>query len=81
MIHLKLEEFLKENGKSLYWLTVQTGRSYQSLKNLTKKDLYGIHFDTLEMLCIAFDCTPGELLEMIKDERKSDKNEQTSKAI
>lgn len=47
MIHLKIEEFLKENGKSLYWLTVQTGRSYQSLKNLTKKDLYGIHFDTL----------------------------------
>lgn len=61
MIHLKIEEFLKENGKSLYWLTVQTGRSYQSLKNLTKKDLYGIHFDTLEMLCRAFDCTPRRI--------------------
>lgn len=37
MIHLKIEEHLKENGKSLYWLTIKTGRSYQSLKNLTKK--------------------------------------------
>lgn len=26
MIHLKIEEHLKENGKSLYWLTVQTGK-------------------------------------------------------
>ncbi len=41
MIHLKIEEHLKENGKSLYWLTVQTGRSYQSLKIFYKKDLYG----------------------------------------
>lgn len=80
MIHLKIEEFLKENGKSLYWLTVKTGRSYQSLRNLTRKDLYGIHFDTLEMLCRAFECTPGELLEII-DERKNDENEQNSKAI
>lgn len=62
MIHLKIEEHLKENGKSLYWLTVQTGRGYQSLKNLTKKDLYGIHFDTLEMLCRAFNCTPRRII-------------------
>ncbi len=37
MIHLKIEEHLKENGKSLYWLTVQTGRSYQSLKKILQK--------------------------------------------
>ena len=69
MIHLKLEEFLKDNGKSLYWLTVKTGRSYQSLKNLTKSDLYGIHFVLL-----------GELLEMI-DEKESGKHEQNTEAV
>ncbi len=62
MIHLKIEEFLKNNGKSLYWLTVKTGRSYQSLKNLTKKNLYSIHFDTLEILCKAFDCVPRRIV-------------------
>lgn len=80
MIHLRIEEELRSNGKSLYWLIHRTGRSYQSLRNLTKKDLSSIHFDTLELLCRAFNCTPGDLLELIDDSEVKE-NEQNTKAV
>lgn len=80
MIHLRIEEELKSKGKSLYWLINQTGRSYQSLRNLTKNDLSSIHFDTLELLCRVFNCTPGDLLELV-DDSEVEKDEQNTKAV
>lgn len=58
MIHFRIEEELKLKGKSLYWLIGKTGRSYQSIRNLTKKDLRSIHFDTLDLICKALQCEP-----------------------
>lgn len=75
MIHLRLSEELKAKGKSLYWLINQTGRSYQSLRNLMKDDLTSIHFDTLDLLCKTLDCTPGDLLELVDDDKKEEKDE------
>ena len=48
----------------MYWLMQATGKSFQSLTNLTKSDLSGIHFDTLELLCNVLEVTPAELIEL-----------------
>jgi len=80
MIEFNLQKILKQKGKSIYWLMNETGKSFQSLTNLTKKDLSGIHFDTLEQLCNIFDCEVGELIVLKKENRKEKKrNEQTNK--
>lgn len=83
MIKFKLKEVLTEKQKSMYWLMQATGKSFQSLTNLTKSDLSGIHFDTLELLCNVLDVTPAELIELKNNKKKGVKlkNEQTTKAI
>lgn len=62
MIHLKIQEMLDKHGRSKYWLTSKMGKSHRSVSNLMKEDLSGIHFDTLEMLCRAFNCTPRRII-------------------
>ena len=66
MIHLRIQELLEQNGKSKYWLTSKMGKSHRSISNLMKKDLTGIHFDTLENLCNIFNCEIGEIIELKK---------------
>jgi putative transcriptional regulator len=80
MIYLQIQEMLTKNGKTKYWLTNKMGKSHQSISNLMKKDLSGIHFDTLEKLCNVFDCEIGEIIVIKKDDEKEKlKNEQTTK--
>ena len=67
MIHLRIQELLEQNGKSKYWLTSKMGKSHRSISNLMKKDLTGIHFDTLENLCNIFNCEIGEIIELKKE--------------
>ena len=62
MIHLRIQELLEQNGKSKYWLTSKMGKSHRSISNLMKKDLTGIHFDTLENLCNIFNCEISDIV-------------------
>lgn len=82
MVYLQIQELLKKKGKTKYWLTNKLGKSHQSVSNLMKKDLSGIHFDTLEQLCNIFDCEVGELIVLKKENGKENKeNEQNNKKI
>lgn len=78
MIHLRIQELLEQNGKSKYWLTSKMGKSHRSISNLMKKDLTGIHFDTLENLCNIFNCEIGEIIEL-KKEKENVEDEQINK--
>lgn len=78
MIHLRIQELLEQNGKSKYWLTSKMGKSHRSISNLMKKDLTGIHFDTLENLCNIFNCEIGEIIEL-KKEKENIEDEQINK--
>jgi len=40
----------------------ETGISKNALSNLGKETLSGIKFDTLEALCLYFNCTPNDLM-------------------
>ena len=78
MICLQIQELLNKNGKTKYWLTNKMGKSHQSVSNLMKKDLSGIHFDTLEQLCNIFNCEIGEII-VLKKEKENKKDEQNNK--
>ncbi len=62
MIKLRLSEMLKERGRTPYWLAKETGIRYASIWQMSKGDLARLHVDTLELICEALDCQPGDLL-------------------
>lgn len=64
MIEIRVDELLKGHGRTFYWLAKQTSISHTTLWRLKKGKAFGINFDTLEKLCQALDCQPGDVLEL-----------------
>lgn len=71
-IETRIDELLEKLGRSFYWLSKSTGVSYSTLWRLKKGKALGINFVTLEKLCGALGCEPGDLLK-ITTERKTGK--------
>ncbi|MEO6335086.1 MAG: helix-turn-helix transcriptional regulator [Pyrinomonadaceae bacterium] len=63
-ITFKIGEVLRKREQSLYWLSRTTGISYTTLWRLTKDRALGMNFATLEKMCIALDCRPGDLMDL-----------------
>lgn len=72
MIKLRLSEMLKERGRTPYWLAKVTGIRYASIWQMSKGDLARLHVETLDRICEALDCQPGDLLVRVS-ERKGKK--------
>jgi putative transcriptional regulator len=51
-------------------LAEATGLAVNNLSILKTNKARAIRFSTLEALCKALDCTPGELIEFVPDETK-----------
>lgn len=66
-IKFRIDEVLRQRGQSMYWLARETGVSYTTLWRLTKNRALGINFATLEKLCVALGCRPGDLMETEED--------------
>jgi len=78
MIGIRLDELLKGRERTFYWLAKETGISHTTLWRLKKGKALGINFDTLEKLCQALSCQPGDVLSLTNgkklDKRLSAKN-------
>jgi putative transcriptional regulator len=72
VIEVRVDGRLGELGRSFYWLAKETGISHTTLWRLKKGKALGINFATLEKMCLALDCQPGDLL-AVGGERKSDR--------
>jgi putative transcriptional regulator len=70
VIKVRLEELLKERGRSLYWLGKEAGVSYTTLWKLKTGETQGISFEVLDKLCEALDCAPGDLLARLTTKKK-----------
>ncbi len=64
MIEIRLDEVLEEHGRSFYWLSKETGISHTTLWRLKKGKALGINFITLEKICRALECQPGDVLRL-----------------
>ena len=49
-------------------LALQVGISEQNLSLLKSGKVKGVRFSTLEAICLALDCQPGDLLEFRRDD-------------
>ena len=69
MIKIELEKLLE--GRSLYWLSQQTGIRWATLAAMVNGKAQRLDLDALESICEALECQPGDLL--VKVERKTRK--------
>jgi putative transcriptional regulator len=73
MIEFRLDEMLEKQGRSAYWLSKQTGFAQSVLSKIRQGKTSGIQWKTLEQICKALECQPGDLIVMVKDKPDSKK--------
>ena len=60
MIKLQLNELL--GNHSHYWLSQKTGIAHSTIRRLASPKSRRISYATLDKLCSALNCKPGDLL-------------------
>jgi putative transcriptional regulator len=78
-IKFQIDEVLENLGRSFYWLSKQTGISHSTLWRLKKGKALGINFATLEKICQALECEPGDVLKL-DGGRKTDRRMHTRRS-
>ncbi len=68
MINIRLDYVLLDKRMKLKDLAEATGLAVNNLSVLKTNKARAIRFSTLESICKALNCTPGELLEYVPDE-------------
>lgn len=67
-IIVNLDVVLAQRKMTLTELSEKVGITMANLSVLKKGKAKAIRFSTLELLCEALDCQPGEILEYVSDE-------------
>lgn len=62
VIKLRLQELLEGRGRTLYWLSMQSGVRYATVWKLNRGEVGRLNLDALDRICEALDCQPGDLL-------------------
>ncbi len=70
MIEIRIDVLLEIQERSFYWLAKETGLSHTTLWRLKKDKALGINFDTLEKICEALSCQPGDVLTLAKEKKR-----------
>ena len=72
MIRLKVFEIMVKRGiRTRKDLAQATGIHQNSLGRVVNGEVKALRLDTLDRLCQALDCQPGDLLEYVPDEAKT----------
>ena len=67
-IVLRLDRMMADSKMSLNSLAEEVGISNVNLSNIKTGKISAIRFTTLNGICRALDCQPGDILEYIPDE-------------
>ncbi len=68
-IFVKLDDMLHDRRMTLTELSGKVGITLANLSILKTGKARGIRFATLEAICEALDCQPGDLLQFRRDEQ------------
>ncbi len=72
MIVMRLDRMLAERKVKAKDLAARIGISPVNLSRIKTGKINAVRFSTLEAMCRALDCQPGDLLEYIPDEELSE---------
>ncbi len=67
-IIIRLDRMMADRKMSLNELAETVGMTNVNLSNLKTGKMKGIRFETLEAICRALKCQPGDLLEFTEEE-------------
>ena len=67
MINVRLDYVLLDKRMKLKDLAEATGLAVNNLSILKTNKARAIRFSTLEAICKALDCSPGDLLEFVSE--------------
>jgi len=67
MIILRLDRMMADRKMSLNELAEKVGISNVNLSNIKTGKICAIRFSTLNGICKALDCQPGDILEYVED--------------
>jgi putative transcriptional regulator len=79
VIEVRVEELLKSQERTFYWLAKETGISHTTLWRLKKGKALGINFDTLDKICAALGCHPGDVLTLASEKKRGQRRSSGSK--
>ena len=65
-IIVRLDRMMADRKMSLNELAERVGMTNVNLSNLKTGKMKGIRFETLDAICDALDCQPGDILEFTK---------------
>jgi putative transcriptional regulator len=68
MINIRLDYLLLDKRMKLKELAEATGLAVNNLSILKTNKARAIRFSTLNALCKALDCSPGDLIEFLPEE-------------
>ena len=71
-IFVKLDDVLHDRRMTLTELSGKVGITLANLSILKTGKARGIRFATLEAICDALDCQPGDLLQFGRDEQEDE---------
>lgn len=67
-IKVNIDMMLVKRGMSVTELSERVGITISNISILKNSKAKAIRFSTLEGICEALDCQPGDILEYVKDE-------------
>ena len=71
MINIRLDYLLLDERMKLKDLAEATGLAVNNLSILKTNKARAIRFSTLNSLCKALNCTPGDLIEYVPDNKEN----------
>ena len=77
MIELRVLEILTERQLTKYWLQKHSGISYQNISKMVNNETTSIHFENIEKLCRALECTPNDIFKITATETEKDSRVET----
>lgn len=80
MIEILIDQLLANRKRTFYWLAKETGISHTTLWRLKKGKALGINFETLEKVCGALECRPGDVLTLTTGNKRVRKQVARKKA-
>lgn len=69
MICVKIDELLKKQKKTKYWLIKNMDSDYQTMNKIINNRTQSIHFNTLNKLCKILNCEVGEIISFKNEEK------------
>jgi Predicted transcriptional regulator len=68
MIKMNIDELLKRNKRTKYWLCQQMYMTSRNLNRIIRGETTSISFKYIEEFCKHLNCTPKELISIIDND-------------